>query len=96
MSENATEEDVVRDEDSKKEVAKEGSVDSKADESKPEAKSEGKEDPEYPEGFAFAMIMTSVLSSLFLVALVVFTAALAADSQLTNGRTEQSSPPPFL
>ena len=37
-----------------------------------EAMAEGKkeETEEYPQGFVFAMIMTSVLSSLFLVALV--------------------------
>ena len=37
-----------------------------------ETRAEGKEEAEqYPQGVAFAMIMTSVLSSLFLVALVI-------------------------
>jgi len=72
MSGKTTDNDVAGDDGSGKEASKDWSVSSdKADEPTPEAKAEGKkETEEHPLGFAFAMIMISVLSSLFLVALV--------------------------
>ncbi|MCJ1264302.1 hypothetical protein MMC22_004173 [Lobaria immixta] len=71
MSGKTTDNNVAGDDGSGKETNKDWSVSSdKAFEPTPEAKAEGKEETEEnPQGFAFAMIMISVLSSLFLVAL---------------------------
>ena len=62
--------DLAGDDSSGKEANNDSSS-NKVDEPTPIVKAEGKEEnEEYPQGLAFAMIMISVLSSLFLVALV--------------------------
>ena len=78
MSVQTPDSDMAGDHGSGKETNQDSSVSSdKADEPMPELKSKGKEETEeYPEGIVFAMIMISVLSSLFLVALVILTSYL--------------------
>ena len=72
MSEKTIENDLAGDDSSGKEANNDSSVGgNKVDEPTAKATAEGKEEnEEYPQGLAFAMIMVSVLSSLFLVALV--------------------------
>lgn len=73
MSCKTTDNDVAGNGCSAKEASKDWSVsNNKADEPTPEVKAGGKQETEkHPQGFVFAMIMISVLSSLFLVALVI-------------------------
>lgn len=71
----------------------------KTDETVPELNGKEKEETEeYPKGFVFAMIMTSVLSSLFLVALVIlmFITHCPVLKLINLSRTELSSLPPSL
>ena len=69
MSEKATNDDKPVDDGSGKESVDGNKSDEPPPEAKPEAQAATTE--EYPQGFAFAMIMTATLSSLFLVALVI-------------------------
>ena len=99
MSGKSTEHDASSDDVPEKEATKDWSVSSKAEEPVPEAKPEGKkeENEEQPKGLAFAMIIISVLSSLFLVALVIRSIILASVEPKTDWffRIERLSPPPF-
>ena len=102
MMADTTEKDVVGDDgDGKDAKYKDGSIISsnKEDGRTPKANLEEKEETEeHPRGFAFAMIMASVLSSLFLVALVIHSMHLANPTPRPRTdellRTEQSSLPP--